>query len=198
MTIFYEFEDNLYVNLTNRCPCACDFCVRNEGDGVGEGNNLWLQNEPTIDEIKQDFEKFDMSKYGEIVFCGYGEPLERIEEVVEIAKFIKEKTDKTIRINTNGLSDLIHNKPTAQMLKGAIDVVSISLNAPDAKTYDQRCHPSFGEKSFDAMLKFAKDCKSYVPKVILSVVDVIGDKEIEQCRKIAEDIGVEYRVREFI
>jgi len=198
MTIFYEAYDNLYVNITNRCPCACDFCVRNEEDGVGDGNNLWLESEPTVEEIIKDFERFDISKYGEVVFCGFGEPLERIEEVIQVSKYIKEKTGKIIRINTNGLSDLIHGKPTAQMLKGAIDIVSISLNAPDAKTYDKRCHPSFGEQSFEAMLKFTQDCKKYVPTVILSVVDCIGEQEIEKCRKIAQDIGVEYRVRTFI
>lgn len=198
MTIFYEAYENLYVNLTNKCPCACEFCVRNEEDGVGEGNHLWLEREPTIEEIKKDFGNFDISKYNEIVFCGFGEPLERIEDVVEIAKYIKEKTGKTIRLNTNGLSDLIHGKPTAHLLKGAVDIVSISLNAPDAKTYEQRCHPSFGEKSFQAMLDFAKDCKEYVPTVILSVVDCIDKEEIEKCRKIAQDVGVNYRIRTFI
>ncbi|MFY9198797.1 MAG: radical SAM protein, partial [Acutalibacteraceae bacterium] len=77
-------------------------------------------------------------------------------------------------------------------------IVSISLNAPDAKTYEQRCRPSFGEKSFQAMLDFAKDCKEYVPTVILSVVDCIDKEEIEQCRKIAQDVGVNYRIRTFI
>lgn len=198
MTIFYEAYENLYVNITNRCPCSCDFCVRNNEDGVGDDNNLWLEREPTVEEIKKDFERFDISKYDEVVFCGFGEPLERIEEVVEVAKYIKEKTGKIIRLNTNGLSDLIHGKPTAYMLKDAIDIVSISLNAPDAKIYEQRCHPSFGEKSFESMINFTQDCKNYVPSVILSVVDCIEEKEIEQCRKIAQDINVEYRVRTFI
>lgn len=198
MTIFYEVYGNLYLNLTNKCPCACNFCVRNEGDGIEDVDNLWLEYEPTIEEVKNDFENFKECKYDEIVFCGFGEPLERIEDVVEIAKYLKTKTDKPIRINTNGLSDLIHGKKTANMLEGAIDIVSVSLNAPDAKTYQQRCNSSFGEKSYQAMLDFTEDCKKYVPKVILSVVDVIGKEEIEECRKIADQIGVEYRVREFI
>ncbi|MEG1313548.1 MAG: TIGR04100 family radical SAM protein, partial [Bacilli bacterium] len=198
MTIFYEAYDNLYINITNRCPCSCDFCVRNEADGVGEGNVLWLEHEPTFEEIKADFKKFDMNKYGEIIFCGFGEPLERIDILIETAKFLRENTNKTIRINTNGLSDLINEKPTAHMLEGIVDVVSISLNASNKITYEQICHPSFGQKSFDAMLDFAKDCKKYVPKVVLSVVDTIGKDEIEKCNNIAKNIGVEFRVREFI
>lgn len=198
MTIFYEAYGNMYVNITNRCPCACEFCIRKEEDGVGEGNYLWLEREPTLDEIKADFDKLDLDSFKDVVFCGYGEPAERIQDIVEISKYIKSKSNKIIRINTNGLSDLIHGEKTAHLLKDVIDVVSISLNAPNAEIYDQRCHPKFGLESYDAMLQFAKDCKNYVPEVVLTVVDCISKEEIEQCRKIAVSLGVTYRVRTFI
>lgn len=198
MTIFYEVYDNIYVNITNKCPCACEFCIRNKEDGVGEDNYLWLEREPIIDEIKADFDSLDMSKYNEVIFCGFGEPLERIDDLVEVAKYIKSKTDKKVRINTNGLSDLIFGEKTAYKLKDAIDSISISLNAPNSDLYNKRCHPIFGEKSFDSMIEFARDCKEYVPEVIMTVVDCIGKDEIEECRKIAESIGVIYRIRTFI
>jgi TatD family-associated radical SAM protein len=164
---------------------------------VGDGNFLWLECEPQIDEIKKDFDKIEIDKYNEIVFCGFGEPLERLDTLIETARYIKSKTDKIIRLNTNGLSDLIYNEPTAQKLQGVIDVVSISLNAPDSATYMQRCNPRFGEKSFDAILKFANDCTRYIKTVIFTVVDCIDDGEIEKCRKIAKESGVEFRVRKF-
>ena len=55
----------------------------------------------------------------------------------------------------------------------------------------------FGISSFDDMLDFAKKCKAYVPNVVLTVVDIIGEEKIEACRKITDEIGVTLRVRPF-
>ena len=147
MTILYDYEDSLYINLTNKCPCACVFCIRKETDHVGNSDSLWLDHEPTVEEVKKEFKNFDLNKYEEIVFFGYGEPLVRINEVVEVAKYIRSISNIKIRVNTNGLSDLIHNKKTAQMLKDNIDAVSISLNAPNKVKYNEVTKPKFGEKS---------------------------------------------------
>ena len=165
MTILYDYEDSLYVNLTNKCPCACVFCIRKETDHVGNSDSLWLDHEPTVEEVKKEFKNFDLNKYEEIVFCGYGEPLVRINEVVEVAKYIRSISNIKIRVNTNGLSDLIHNKKTAQMLKDNIDAVSISLNAPNKVKYNEVTKPKFGEKSYEALLDFATDCKKYIKEV---------------------------------
>ena len=102
MTILYKVHNNLYVNLTNRCTCSCTFCLRNEKETVGESSTLWLEHEPSVEEVKKEFEKFNMDEYNEVVFCGFGEPTERIDDLIEIAKFVKEKYHKKIRINTNG------------------------------------------------------------------------------------------------
>ncbi len=200
MTIFYELYGALYVNVTNKCPCSCVFCIRDHSDVIKDSEPLWFEgSEPTMDEIKKDFERFDIEKYSEIVFCGYGEPLERMDTVIETAKFLREKTNKPIRINTNGLSDLIcQREHTAYELKGLIDTVSISLNAPDAKRFVEVTNSCFGEASFDAMLTFAKDAKEVIPKVVFTVVDIITGEEIERCQKIADDMGIELRVREYI
>lgn len=198
MTILYEVHDGLYVNLTNKCPCRCTFCIREEGDGAYGSDSLWLEHDPSLEEIIAEFEKRNLADYSQVVFCGYGEPLTRIETLIEVCKYIRSKSDIKIRVNSNGLADLVHNKPVAHMLKGYVDAISISLNAPTAEEYLAVARPRFGIGSFDAMLKFTSDVKQYVPEVTLTVVDTIGEEAIEACKKIAEYIGVNYRVREFI
>lgn len=195
MTLLYPIRNSLYVNITNLCCCKCVFCIRNITDSVGGSDSLWLDHEPTMEELKQELEKFDLDDYEEVVFCGYGEPLMRINEVVEFAKYIKSKKNIKTRINTNGLADLIHKKKTAVLLKDAIDSVSISLNAPNEKVYLKVTQPAFGIKSFDAMLQFAKDCKVCVKEVCFSVVDEISDKEIQESQELADSLGIPLRVR---
>ena len=195
MTILYDYKESLYVNITNKCPCSCVFCIRKETDHVGNSDSLWLDHEPTVEEVKNEFKKFNLENYDEIVFCGYGEPLVRINEVIEIAKYIRSVSDLKIRINTNGLSDLIHNKKTAILLKDNIDSVSISLNAPNKIRYNEVTRPKFGEKSFDALLNFAEDCKEYIEEVNFSVVDEINNDEIEEAQKLADKMNIVLRVR---
>lgn len=195
MTILYDYKESLYVNITNKCPCSCVFCIRKETDHVGNSDSLWLDHEPTVEEVKNEFKKFNLENYDEIVFCGYGEPLVRINEVIEIAKYIRSISDLKIRINTNGLSDLIHNKKTAILLKDKIDSVSISLNAPNKIRYNEVTKPKFGEKSFDALLNFAEDCKDYIEEVNFSVVDEINNDEIEEAQKLADKMNIVLRVR---
>lgn len=198
MTITYTIGDSLYINVTNRCTNSCTFCIRQNGDTVGDSGSLWLEREPTKDEIWEDIKKRDLSKFKEVVFCGYGEPLMRLNEVVYISKKIKEISAIPVRINTNGHSDLVHGEPTAKMLSGLIDSISISLNAKNAENYNKLCKPVFGEDSFFAVTRFALECKKYIPKVILTVVDIIPADEIEDCRRIAQSLGVEFRVRTMI
>ena len=198
MVILYEVHNGLYVNMTNKCPCSCTFCLRQTKDEMNGSGSLWLEREPSIDEIKAEFDKFNMKQYEELVFCGFGEPTERLEDVIEIAKFAKENFNIQTRINTNGLSDLIHRKNTAPMFEGAIDIVSISLNTPDKKRYFELTRSKFGIESFDAMLTFAAEVKKYVKKVILSTVSTtLSAEEEERCRKICENLGVTYRIRPF-
>ena len=195
MTLLYPKGKSLYVNITKLCWCKCVFCVRDITDSVGGSDSLWLDHEPTIDELKAELEKFDLDDYEEVVFCGYGEPLMRINEVVEFATYIKSKKDIKIRINTNGLADLIHKKKTAVMLKDVIDAVSISLNAPNKEVYLEVARPAFGIKSFDAMLSFAKDCKTCLKEVCFSVVDEISEEEIRKSQELADSLGIPLRVR---
>ena len=198
MVILYEIYDNLYVNMTNKCPCACTFCLRQTRDEMNGSGSLWLEREPSVDEVKAEFERFDIEKYKEIVFCGFGEPTERLDDVLEVCRFIKDKYNKTIRINTNGLADLINGKNTAPMFEGLIDIVSISLNTPNRERYLELTRNKFGIESFDAMLKFAENVKHYVKEVILSTVSTtLTEDEEKECAKICDSIGVTYRIRPY-
>ena len=198
MTITYSVKTGIYVNMTNRCPCACTFCLRHNGEGVYGSDSLWLDREPTVQEVCDSIDTWDLSKYNEIVFCGYGEPTERLYDLLEVAKYIKSKSDIKIRINTNGLADLIWNEKTAPKLEGLIDTVSVSLNATNKEEYLKVVRPKFGIDSYDAMLNFTKDCSTYVPNVVMTVVDVVTSKEEQEiCGKICESVGAILRVRPY-
>lgn len=198
MTITYPVNKGLYINMTNRCPCSCTFCLRHNADGVYGSDSLWLDREPTVQEVCDSVDTWDLSQFSEVVFCGYGEPTERLEDLLLVAKHIKAKGNIPIRINTNGLADLIWEKQTAPELKDLVDTVSISLNTPSKEDYLKVVRPKFGAQSYDAMLRFAKDCTANVPNVVMTVVDVVtSQEEQEQCRKICEGIGANLRVRPF-
>lgn len=197
MTILYPVGNGLYVNITNRCPCACSFCIRNNGEGVYGSGSLWLEVEPTVDQVMEAFEAQDLDSFREIVFCGYGEPLERIHLVEAVCRKLRTMTRTPIRVNTNGLSDLIHGRPTASQLEGLVDCISISLNAASPQAYLEVTQPCFGVGSFDAMLRFAADCKKVIPKVRFTVVDVIPRDEIQRCQELADKMGIPLRVRKY-
>lgn len=199
MTIVYRVHDNLYVNMTNRCSSSCVFCLRNTRDRMDqEKGSLWLSHEPSVEEVKQAFEKEDMSQYREVVFCGFGEPTERFDDLLTIAAFVKEQYQKPIRINTNGQGNLINKRDIVPEMKGLVDAISISLNTPNEDRYHELVRSRFGDQAFQAMLDFAKEAKEYVPQVILSTVETTITKEEEkECQKICDDLGVTYRIREF-
>ncbi len=200
MTITYEFEGSLYVNFTNQCSNDCVFCLRNNQSTVNGEDNLWLDHEPSLDEIKSDFKKRDMNRYQWVVFCGYGEPLMRFDTCIETAKWLKSAYPHIkIRINTNGQASMIEKHDVTPEFDKIIDALSISLNAPDAKRYDQLCKSVFGEAAFDGLLDFAKRAKKYVPSVTLSIVDKdLSKEDIEKCQSLADDCEVLFRIREYI
>ena len=197
MTILYKVGNNLYINLTNRCPYACTFCLRNSKDSMADNNDtLWLEREPEVEEVKLEFSKFNMDEFKEVVFCGYGEPTERLYDLLEIAKYIKETYNMPIRINTNGTANLIWEKDVTQDLEGLIDTLSISLNTPNAEKYHKLVRSRFGDKSYEAMLNFAEKAKKYVPNIVMTTVETTITKEEEkQCQEICDKMGVKYRIR---
>lgn len=199
MTITYKVKNGIYVNMTNRCPCRCTFCLRFNAPGVYGSDSLWLDREPTVEEVCRSLDGWNLAEYDEVVFCGYGEPTERLDDLLEVAKYVRSVSDIRIRINTNGLSDLIAGEPTAHKLAGLIDTVSVSLNTPNAEEYHAIVRPKFGEQSYEAMLRFTEDCTKYVPNVVMTVVDEpVTSKEAQaQCQAICDRLGVKLRVRPF-
>jgi len=198
MTISYEVGNNLYLNLTNKCPCACTFCIRNHADGAYGSDPLWLEHEPTWDEIIMDLRKRDLKKYKEIVFCGYGEPTERLDMILETAAYLRSREHcPNLRLNTNGLGDLIHGRSIAKELCYSLDVISISLNAGTEDEYMKVTRPKF-DNAFEALQKFTKDCvKVGRAEIVLSVVDVIPAEQIEASKKLAAQLGAKLKVRTF-
>ena len=197
MTITYEDGSGLYINSTNRCTNNCDFCVRTTEDGYY--GDLWLDREPTVEEMITAIDKCDLSKYTEAVFCGYGEPTMRLDDILEVAKHIKEVCSLPIRINTNGLCNLYYDEDITYKFEGVIDSLSVSLNAANSDEYVRVCHPVFGDKAFEGILDFTAKAAKYVPKVYMSVVEgFLSEEDIAVCRALASFVGAELRVRKFI
>ena len=198
MTLTYRVKNGIYINMTNRCPCACTFCLRKNASGVYGSDPLWLDREPTIEEVIESIEKWCLSDFEEIVFCGYGEPTERLHDLLRVAAYLKSKSNIKIRINTNGLSDLINGERTAPLLKGLIDTVSVSLNATNKEDYLKVVRPRFGIDSYDAMLAFTRDCVAFVPTVVMTIVDTVTtEEEQKKAREICESLGAHLRIRPY-
>ena len=200
MTITYQVRQSVYVNLTNRCPCACTFCLRKNAEGVYGSDSLWLEREPSTEEVVADLGKWDFSKFREVVFCGYGEPTERLDVLLAVAAHLKSLSPAPrVRVNTNGLSDLINGRPTAALFAGCVDCLSISLNTDDPAEYLALCRPKFGADAFPALLAFAREAASAVPEVVLTVVGepVTDVAKQARCRALAESLGARLRVRPF-
>lgn len=198
--VFYDYGGGLYVNMTNKCPCRCAFCIRDMVDSLGDADSLWLKREPSKEELMKMLKQQNLAAYDEIVFCGYGEPTERLDCLLAVCDYVKNdpllKGRLKTRLNTNGLSDLINDRPTAREFSGRLDAISISLNAPTAEKYNELCRPKFEIQSFDEILRFTEEVKQYVPDVTMSVVSgSISSQDIEECRKTAAKLGVKFRVR---
>jgi TatD family-associated radical SAM protein len=189
---------NMYVNLTNRCTCACTFCLRNLKE-MAKDMTLWLTKEPTVPEVKAALAAAPWGSVREVVFCGFGEPTMRLADLQELLGYVKEThPGLATRLNTNGLSDLEYGRDTAAGFQGILDTISISLNASNAERYLELTRSKFGIGSYAAMLSFAQHCQQYVPQVVLTIVDhVEGADEIASCRRLCEERGLKLRVRPY-
>lgn len=195
-TITYQIANGVYINLTNKCSNDCTFCERNRISGV-EGYYLWLQNEPTAQEIIDSLKTYDRDEFDEVIFCGFGEPTYCWDVIKEVAKFAH-SIGKSTRINTNGQGNLINGYDITEEIASYIDKVNISLNNGNSKRYDEVSRSIYGEMAFEELQDFGKKCLAKGVHTTFSVVDCIPKDEIEEARKIAERIGANFRVREEI
>ncbi|MEE8638362.1 MAG: TatD family nuclease-associated radical SAM protein [Candidatus Margulisiibacteriota bacterium] len=193
--IVYKVGDSLYLNITNRCTNQCQFCIRYKSRFFNKKYALWLDQEPTTEEIIKAIG--DPSKYKQIVFCGYGEPLLRLDTVKQVAQKIKSKTKKTkIRIDTNGHATLFWGRNILPELKGLIDIMSVSLGAENAEVYDRICLSIYGKRAYPALIDFIEESKKYVPEVEATVVD-LPMIDINACKKFAEKLVARFKVRPY-
>lgn len=191
--IAYQIRDSLYLSITNRCTNSCVFCSKFE-NFVIKGHDLKLDQEPTATEVIQAIG--DPTPYKEIVFCGYGEPLLRLELIKEVASWLKQQGAK-VRINSDGQANLVQGRDILPELKGLIDSISISLNASSATEYQQLCQSPFdGELAYQGVKDFLQDAVDYIPKVTASAVAYPGI-DMNACAAVADELGVEFREREY-
>ena len=197
-TYLYTLDGNLYVNLTNKCSNGCDFCVRNERTSY-YGNYLWLRHgDPTVEKVIADAKGFgDLSRFKEVVFCGFGEPTYKMAEMLALCDFFHDKGLKT-RLNTNGQGNLINKRDIVPDLKDKIDFVNISLNASCVEKYQPICRSQFGEAGFAGLVEFAKLCRKNGIACRFSIVDCIGEEEVEACKRLAESVKIPLYVRSYI
>lgn len=197
-TYVYVLDGNLYLNLTNKCSNGCDFCVRNERASY-YGNYLWLRHgDPTVEKVVSALNAMgDLTKYKEAVFCGFGEPTYKMTEIVALCDYLHEKGLST-RLNTNGQGNLINKRDITPELKGKIDLVNVSLNASCSEKYQPICRSQFGENAFPAVVEFAKLCKRNGVKCRFSIVDCIGEEEVEACKRLAESVNIPLYIRDYI
>lgn len=190
--IAYRIRNSLYLNITNRCSNRCSFCAKFD-DFTVKGHYLHLEHEPDFAEVMAAIG--DPAGYDEVVFCGYGEPLLRLDLIKEVATSLKQKGVR-IRINTDGQGNLVHGRNILPELAGLIDTVSVSLNAADAVTYARLCNTPFGIAGFDGVCTFLSEAKMYIPQVVATAVTIPG-LDISDIQRLAESLGVEFRAREY-
>ncbi len=190
--IAYMIRNSLYLNITNRCSNRCSFCAKFD-DFTVKGHNLLLDGEPSFEEVMTAVG--NPQGINEVVFCGYGEPLIRLELVKQVASELKRR-GYIIRVNTDGQANLVHGRNILPELAGLVDSISVSLNAPDATTYGRICNTPFGAAGFEAVCGFIRQARQHIPQVVASAVTVPGI-DIEACRVLAESLGAEFRIREY-
>ncbi|MET0065840.1 MAG: TatD family nuclease-associated radical SAM protein [Candidatus Thiodiazotropha sp.] len=189
--ISYQIDNNLYLSITDRCTLECAFCPKTLGDMTVKGYDLTFDHRPTAEEVIASID--DPARYDQVVFCGYGEPTLRLNVLLEVARHIK-KQGGQVRVNTDGLSNLVHKHDTLPELGECVDALSVSLNAQNADVYDRHCRPNL-PGSYEAMLEFLSRAPQFIPDVTASAIDGLEGVDIPACEAIANRLKVKFRRR---
>ena len=190
-TLAYELHGNCYLNITYHCTLRCAFCPKFNGTWEVQNYDLRLPAEPTVEQVLQAIGKPE--RYREIVFCGLGEPTRRLDVLLAVARTMKD-AGKPVRVNTDGLANLVHGRDVVPELAEVVDTVSISMNAQDASVYERHTRPTL-EGAFPAMLDFAARARDAGIDVSLTAIDGLEGVDMDACRAIAEELGVGFRRR---
>ncbi len=192
-TLAYPIGNSLYLNSTNRCSNECSFCIKIQSRSFHK-NDLFLDTEPSFNGIMDAIEEF--SDFDEVVFCGYGESLLRLDLVKQVAEAVKQRYCTRVRINTDGQANLVYGRNIIPELVGIVDCISVSLNAPDAATYMRLCHSPFGTAGFTAVCDFIRLAAAEIPEVIASIVR-LPSLDVDTCKALALSLGASFRVRSY-
>jgi TatD family-associated radical SAM protein len=190
--ISYRIGDRLYLNITDRCTLECRFCPKTLGQPEVKGYDLSLSHRPTVEEIVAAIG--DPARYTEVVFCGYGEPTLRLEALLAVARWIKVHGGR-VRVNTDGLANLVHKDDTLPLLAECVDALSVSMNAQDAAVYERHCQPAL-PGSYEKMLEFLRAAPRFIPDVTATAIRGLPDVDIDACERLARSLGVKFRPRD--
>ncbi len=197
-SVVYWLGNNMYLNVTNRCSNSCYFCFRKFKTGIREFN-LKLEKEPTSEEVIEELRKaINKKNWSEVVFCGFGEPLERLNLVLKVTKWVKKHYLKTVRVDTNGQGYLLNKgrNVVRELNEAGVDKVSVSLNAHDKEAYNQICKPVF-EDAYENVLGFIKKAKEEGLETEATAVR-IPEVDLTKVKELTERTGVKFSVREYI
>jgi TatD family-associated radical SAM protein len=189
--ISYQIGNNLYLSITDRCTLECAFCPKTFGDMTVKGYDLTFDHRPTAEEVIASID--DPASYDEVVFCGYGEPTLRLNLLLQVARYIKQHGGR-VRVNTDGLCNLIHKHDTLPQLAECVDALSVSLNAQNSEIYDTHCRPNL-PGSYEAMLEFLRRAPEYIADVTATAIDGLEGVDIAACETIAKAMNVKFRHR---
>lgn len=190
-TYVYPIRDSLYINLGNRCTLVCDFCPKHNGTWMVHEYDMSLETAPTSAEVIQAIG--NPLDYEELVFCGYGEPTLRLKPLLVIATWIKSRGGK-VRLNTDGLGNLVNKRNILPELSECVDALSISLNAQNEEIYNLHCHPGV-PGSWDAMIAFTREAPKWIGDVSVSAINGLSGVNIDACKQLAKNLGVTFKER---
>ncbi len=196
-SIVYWLGNNLYLNITNQCSNDCYYCFRKYKNGI-EDFNLKLCREPSPKEIIQQLQRvLNRKNWNEIVFCGFGEPMERLNCILEVTAGIKKHFAKPVRIDTNGQGYLLNpgREVIRELKEAGVDKISVSLNAHNEETYLYVCKPKF-KKPFENVLKFIENASKELSTEITTVT--IPEVDVPKVREMASKMGVALRIRQYV
>lgn len=193
-SIVYPYQDGLYINLTNRCPVACSFCVKSAWKWSYRGHDLRLRREPPAADIIEALG--DLKRHRELVFCGFGESTYRLEELKAVARAARARGIRSIRLNTIGLANLIHRRDVVPDLVGLVDAASISLNTADPDQWREIHRPltAYAGEGFSAVTEFIRSAARLLPRAVVTAVDLPG-VDIPRLQALATELGASFKLR---
>jgi TatD DNase family protein len=186
----YELHGNCYINLTNQCTLRCSFCPKFNKQWDVQGYDLKLTSQPTAVDILQAIG--DPGRFQEVVFCGLGEPTMYLSVLLDVAEALHGQV--RVRLNTDGLGNLVQGMDIIPDLAGKVDALSISLNAQSEAVYNRHCRPP-QTGTYPALLDFIESARKHFDDITLTAIDGLEGVDIDACRAIANSFGVKFRRR---